>query len=449
MAPDRLHVPKPLKSNFTKKLLPRTHSWGLLQELKRLEQSPGVYHGAMLMLAINFHAQILADIQKNGLRFNYACLLHPILWYDFLVTATVVFGISIPIAITSHLITFAMAPRSSISRTPASRPLPSPPCPTPLKKLMSLIHAIFFLLQLALPHFALAVLDCNPISSAVASAASTCIALKTHSFFANVTMSLTSSHSGTYSLYWSFLQFLRFLFVPALVYQRGAMSVRSGRRSLYIRFERILSNWLQSLACLAWISVVFCQQIAPALMSAEGRLAGVHLFQICVPANLCWFLAFYCVFQNNFAILAELTQYPERRFYSDWWNATTVDQFWRRWNVPVHDFAVAHVFNPCIKTLKLSSKASGAVVFVLSALLHELTFAVAFKCYNCYFITLGMIIQIPLMHFSRGLEGKRSGNFFVWLNFVLGITFLANLYFQRWHQCCSRGDSAFQLFYRA
>mmetsp|Transcript_11621 Transcript_11621/g.19156 ORF Transcript_11621/g.19156 Transcript_11621/m.19156 type:complete len:171 (+) Transcript_11621:172-684(+) len=108
-----------------------------------------------------------------------------------------------------------------------------------------------------------------------------------------------------------------------------------------IRWTYILNNWLQGILCLLWISVVSCQRIVPMLV--RGRLVTINSLQLCVPANLCWFLAFYCVFKANFAILAEVTHYPIKQFYEDWWNATTVEDFWRRWNVPVHDFAVHHV----------------------------------------------------------------------------------------------------------
>lgn len=34
-------------------------------------------------------------------------------------------------------------------------------------------------------------------------------------------------------------------------------------------------------------------------------------------------------------ILAELLRFADRTFYLDFWNATTIDAFWRKWNVPV------------------------------------------------------------------------------------------------------------------
>ena len=26
----------------------------------------------------------------------------------------------------------------------------------------------------------------------------------------------------------------------------------------------------------------------------------------------------------------------DAQFYADWWNATNVEQYWKKWNLPVH-----------------------------------------------------------------------------------------------------------------
>uniref|UniRef100_A0A7S2U2R0 O-acyltransferase n=1 Tax=Lotharella oceanica TaxID=641309 RepID=A0A7S2U2R0_9EUKA len=413
----------------------------------------------MLLLAINFHAQLIADIWEHGLRFNYLFLMEPAVWHDVTMMWYIIFVVAAPLALLSYSIANLLLTSNFCSRA-----------------VTLTTHAAFVLTQIALPHMLLIRDHINPIVSGIASAASTCFALKTHSYFVRRTLNRGGAAPGDML---EIGHFMRFLFVPELVYDEKAMNkaykgtrVATGRPPLAgdkqgqqrgggrnsnaihprsssrgIRCGFVFWNWVQGIACLGWIAVVFCQQIAPVLIEAQ-TLVGVHSLQICVPANLCWFLAFYCVFKANFSILAELTNYPVRRFYSDWWNATTVEDFWRRWNVPVHQFAVHHIFHPCINELQMSPRAAGATVFVLSALLHELTFAVAFECPNCYFISLGMVLQVPLVEASKNLEGSRRGNILVWLNFVLGITAMAHLYFYQWHRCCSDGDLVFQSFYR-
>eukprot|EP00467_Chlorarachnion_reptans_P016843 CAMPEP_0114508744 /NCGR_PEP_ID=MMETSP0109-20121206/12799_1 /TAXON_ID=29199 /ORGANISM="Chlorarachnion reptans, Strain CCCM449" /LENGTH=185 /DNA_ID=CAMNT_0001687769 /DNA_START=426 /DNA_END=980 /DNA_ORIENTATION=+ len=86
------------------------------------------------------------------------------------------------------------------------------------------------------------------------------------------------------------LHFFRFMFVPELVYNRAAMmGYHEGFPGNYltgfnggstgqttwkkrggIRVQVIISNWLQGVACLGWISVVVCQKILPALTRANS-----------------------------------------------------------------------------------------------------------------------------------------------------------------------------------
>lgn len=33
----------------------------------------------------------------------------------------------------------------------------------------------------------------------------------------------------------------------------------------------------------------------------------------------------------------------------EWWNATTVGEYWRLWNQPVHKWMLRHVYFPCLR----------------------------------------------------------------------------------------------------
>jgi diacylglycerol O-acyltransferase 1 len=48
-------------------------------------------------------------------------------------------------------------------------------------------------------------------------------------------------------------------------------------------------------------------------------------------------------------ILAEVTYFADREFYKDWWNATTIGDYWRLWNMPVHKFMMRHVYSPLVR----------------------------------------------------------------------------------------------------
>ena len=83
---------------------------------------------------------------------------------------------------------------------------------------------------------------------------------------------------------------------------------------------------------------------------------------------------------------AEITGFADRRFYDDWWNSTSMDEYWRKWNLPVHQFLMRHIYWP-IRRRKVGKVLSAWVVFLFSAFFHE-------------YIWAGMIGKITMIGFN-------------------------------------------------
>ena len=83
-----------------------------------------------------------------------------------------------------------------------------------------------------------------------------------------------------------------------------------------------------------------------------------------------WLTSFYIIFVSFLEFVSELTGSQERRFYHNWWDATTMEEFWRWWNLPVHRWCVKHVYLPLLARGGDKIKAMMAV-FLFSASLHE------------------------------------------------------------------------------
>jgi len=60
-----------------------------------------------------------------------------------------------------------------------------------------------------------------------------------------------------------------------------------------------------------------------------------------VPNACIWLLMFYAMFHSWLNFTAELLRFGDRLFYKDWWNAETLDMYWRNWNLPVHNVSKA------------------------------------------------------------------------------------------------------------
>ena len=55
----------------------------------------------------------------------------------------------------------------------------------------------------------------------------------------------------------------------------------------------------------------------------------------------------------------------------DWWNATTIGDYWRLWNVPVHKWLLRHVYYPAIRH-GVPKTVAACCVFFVSAVFHEM-----------------------------------------------------------------------------
>eukprot|EP00092_Neocalanus_flemingeri_P015130 GFUD01016347.1.p1 GENE.GFUD01016347.1~~GFUD01016347.1.p1 ORF type:complete len:475 (+),score=71.76 GFUD01016347.1:168-1592(+) len=146
------------------------------------------------------------------------------------------------------------------------------------------------------------------------------------------------------------------------------------------------------------------------LLVVIERFLTLSLFTITV-----WMLGFYLLFVSFLQLTAELLQFNERKFFHAWWNASTMEEFWRWWNLPVHRWAVKHIYVPFVKSGWSKINAMLAV-FLTSALLHEYFISCPFQIVG-HFAFVTFLGQLPLCMISEVTTSKcggRMGNFFVW-----------------------------------
>merc|ERR1711988_10316 len=140
-----------------------------------------------------------------------------------------------------------------------------------------------------------------------------------------------------------------------------------------------------------------------------------------IPNLLVWLCMFYSLFHCWLNILAEVTFFGDRLFYKAWWNATRLDQYWRLWNLPVHNWLVRHAFFPALHA-GLSKTQAMLVVFLLSAMLHEVLVSVPCRVIRMWAF-LGMLAQMPLIWITKWLDrkmkGSQIGNVIFWVSFCV------------------------------
>lgn len=218
------------------------------------------------------------------------------------------------------------------------------------------------------------------------------------------------------------------LAAPTLVYET------SYPRTSSIRVRYILSNLMQLAICFLIQFFLLCQLMLPVLKRDSGSLL-FDFMKLAIPSIFFWLLGFYALFHCWLNAWAELWRFGDRGFYRDWWNSTTLDSFWSKWNVPVHEWCLRHIFVESMHKYHVNRTSATAATFLVSAILHEFIFIVSFKTVRP-FMFFGILFQVPLIRLSQTavISGHRRGNLLVWLNLFMGHPLIELFYFRTFFQ---------------
>jgi len=203
----------------------------------------------------------------------------------------------------------------------------------------------------------------------------------------------------------------------------------------YPRTEKIRGGYVASLVSQivvfsGLIIFISAQYILPHIKAAmpdfeSGSIPVIveRVLRLSLSTTYVWLLGFYLVFHLFLNLLAELLRFGDRVFYKDWWNATTVGEYWRLWNLPVHHWMVRHCFFPCLR-LGMSKSLAIFCVFFVSAVFHEFLVSVPFKRIRAWAF-LAMMSQIPLVALSKRMDkifsqgNEYIGNMLFWGSFCI------------------------------
>lgn len=217
-----------------------------------------------------------------------------------------------------------------------------------------------------------------------------------------------------------------YLLYPTLVYEPAFP------RTDRIRWGYVAEKFVANALAITMLYIIVTDLVIPRLDDSALSNPVLVVINLLLPFLGCylmiWFIIFECIC-NGFA---ELTYLADRDFYGDWWNSTTFDEFARKWNKPVHEFLLRHVYLESLETYKLSKRSATVLTFLISAALHECVFAIVFRTVKMYFFILQMLQVVIVLH-GRGLKGTRVGNYVFWLGMILGLPLQAVIYCREYH----------------
>ncbi|KAI9223916.1 MBOAT, membrane-bound O-acyltransferase family-domain-containing protein [Blastocladiella britannica] len=220
--------------------------------------------------------------------------------------------------------------------------------------------------------------------------------------------------------------FIDYLLVPTLVYEIGYP------RTARIRWAYVAEKVVALAGIILLMYVTVEHYIVPVLEDIHRLTFAGVLLNLMFPFLIIYLLIFYAVFECVCNGFAELTRFADRNFFDDWYNSSSFDQFARKWNKPVHEFLLRHVYLESLNTYKVSKRNATFLTFLFSSCLHEVAMITVSRKFRMYLFVLQML-QLPLIWLGRQPWSRRHpvlGNAFFWFGMILGIPLLATCY------CC-------------
>lgn len=222
-----------------------------------------------------------------------------------------------------------------------------------------------------------------------------------------------------------------FLLAPTLCYELNFP------RTARIRKRFLMKRILELVFGVNLVLALFQQWMIPSIQNSVEPFSTMdvvriteRLLKLAIPNHLLWLCFFYLSFHSFLNLMGELLHFADRNFYNDWWNAKNISVFWSTWNMPVHRWAVRHVYIP-ITEMGYSKFTASIIVFLISAFFHEYLVSVPLQMFRIWAF-LGMMAQPPLAMISRVAElrlGPRWGNIMLWASLILGQPLAIMMYY--------------------
>ncbi|XP_062990254.1 sterol O-acyltransferase 1 [Elgaria multicarinata webbii] len=259
--------------------------------------------------------------------------------------------------------------------------------------------------------------------------------MKAHSFIReNVPriVSFTSHKSNTLQLP-KMSQYLYFLFAPTLIYRDDYPRTPTTRWSyVATKFAQILGSLFYAYYILVRLCIPTYRNYSREHFNIRGLV--LCIFNSILPGVLILLLIFFSFLHCWHNAFAEMLRFADRMFYKDWWNSTSYSNYYRTWNVIVHDWLYYYAYRDFLWFFGKKFKAVAMLsVFTLSAAVHEYVLAICFGYFYpvmfCLFMCFGMV-------FNFILHDRRKGpiwNIIMWTSLFLGQGVILCLYSQEWY----------------
>uniref|UniRef100_A0A8C4F4T3 O-acyltransferase n=1 Tax=Dicentrarchus labrax TaxID=13489 RepID=A0A8C4F4T3_DICLA len=227
--------------------------------------------------------------------------------------------------------------------------------------------------------------------------------------------------------------YLYFLFCPTLIYRE------SYPRNSHIRWKYVGITLGMILGCLFYGYFILVRLCVPVFRPETNqpfskRTLVLAVFHSILPGIMLLLLCFFAFLHCWLNLFGELLCFADRMFYKDWWNSTSFANYYRTWNVVVHDWLYYYGYRDFLWLSKRKFRTAAMLsVFIVSAVVHEYAFTMGFGFFYpvmfCLFAVFGVV-------FNFTMNDKRQSpvfNVIMWACLFVGQGVQVCLYCQEWY----------------
>lgn len=220
-------------------------------------------------------------------------------------------------------------------------------------------------------------------------------------------------------LYSELKRFWYFSFCPSLIYRDNYPMIPKRRYNL------ILAHFFNFVYSILFFYILTRYTLIP--YTINSRFRDFYSFsnfiydmvRFAIPGS-CFLISGFFMFLHSWLNLwSEILKFGDRRFYEDWWTSTNFEEFYRKWNMVVHEWLYYYVYNDTLRFSlgKLNRIQAKFMVFFISIIVHEII------------IWLGLGYFYPLLAFFFGGPGliftfirtkSKKFNMIFWLEMMVG-----------------------------
>lgn len=290
---------------------------------------------------------------------------------------------------------------------------------------------IRFVLSMELPCACTFIITCE----------NTRIVMKVHSFMREVyplvvrsKVQLNNTKDEVVEEFPSLEQYVYFFFCPSLVFRHFYP------RSPSCNWQAVRSYVQQIILIIYCVNLIFIQMILPQfesqnLSTVTYSMVISSIFVSIFPGALCLLLLFYGLLHCWLNMFAELLHYADRQFYLNWWSSKSMTEYYRNWNLVVHEWLYAYIYRDITHLIggRKGLFIAQTAVFFLSSAFHEYWFGLALRMFYpiifiSYFI-FGGIFHIV----SQCIGSKTVWNIAMYMNLLIGTGIFISFYGHEWY----------------